>query len=83
VILLDLMMPELDGFGFIAELRARPAWRDVPIVVMTAKDLTEEDRRRLNGYVRAIVQKAGAPRETFLTEVRELLAASLRQARPG
>ncbi len=79
VILLDLMMPELDGFGFIAELRARPVWRDVPIVVMTAKDLTEEDRRRLNGYVRAIIQKAGAPRETFLTEVRELLAASLRR----
>ncbi len=82
-ILLDLMMPGLDGFGFIEEVRARPAWRDVPIVVMTAKDLTDEDRRRLDGYVRAIIRKAGGTRDTFLAEVRELLAPSLRRARPG
>src|SRR3712207_5183338 len=83
VILLNLMMPELDGFGFIEEVHARPAWRDIPIVVMTAKDVTEEDRRRLTGYVRAIVQKAGAPREAFLAEVRGLVLASLRQPRTG
>ena len=83
VILLDLLMPELDGFGVIEEVRARPAWRDVPIVVMTAKDLTEEDHRRLDGSVRAIVEKAGESRDTFLAEVRELLAPSLRRARPG
>ena len=82
VILLDLMMPELDGFGLVAELRARPAWREIPIVVMTAKDLTDEDRKRLNGSVRAIVQKAGSSRDTFLAEVRELLAASIRRQRP-
>ena len=50
---------------------------------MTAKDLTDEDRRRLTGYVRAIVQKAGAPRETFLAEVRGLVLASLRHSAPG
>jgi hypothetical protein len=50
---------------------------------MTAKDLTDEDRKRLNGSVRAIVQKAGSARDTFLAEVRELLAASLRRQRPG
>jgi CheY-like chemotaxis protein len=78
-ILLDLMMPEMDGFEFIAALRTRPSWRDVPIVVVTAKDLTDEDRSRLNGYVRAIVQKAGSTQDTFLAEVRELLAASIRR----
>jgi GAF domain-containing protein/DNA-binding response OmpR family regulator len=82
VILLDLMMPVMDGFELVAELRTRPAWRDVPIVVMTAKDLTEEDRRRLNGSVRAIVQKAGSSRDSFLAEVRDLLAASIRRQRP-
>ena len=49
---------------------------------MTAKTLTDEDRRRLNGSVRAIVQKAGSARDTFLAEVRELLAASIRRQRP-
>jgi DNA-binding response OmpR family regulator len=83
VVLLDLMMPELDAFGFIEEVRARPAWREVPIVVMTAKDLTDADRRRLNGNVRAIIRKAGAPREAFLAEVRALLATSLRRAGSG
>ncbi len=83
VILLDLMMPGLDGFGFIEELRARTAWHDVPIVVMTAKDLTDEDRRRLDGSIRAIIRKAGGSRDTFLAEVRELLAPSLRRPRPG
>ena len=82
VIVLDLMMPVMDGFELVAELRAQPAWREIPIVVMTAKDLTDEDRKRLNGSVRAIVQKAGSTRDTFLAEVRDLLAASLRRQRP-
>jgi CheY-like chemotaxis protein len=82
VVLLDLMMPELDGFGLVAELRTRPEWRDLPIVVMTAKDLTDADRKRLNGSVRAIVQKAGSARDTFLAEVRDLLAASIRRQQP-
>jgi CheY-like chemotaxis protein len=82
-ILLDLMMPELDGFELIAELRQRPKWREIPVVVMTAKTLTEEDRQRLNGYVMAIVQKAGSPHQTFLAEVRDLLAAAVRHSRGG
>src|SRR5574338_49514 len=49
VIVLDLMMPEMDGFEVIEQLRSRAEWRDIPVVVVTAKDLTEEDRRRLNG----------------------------------
>ena len=43
VIILDLMMPKMDGFEFLNELRAQPDWRDIPVVVITAKDLTDED----------------------------------------
>jgi GAF domain-containing protein/CheY-like chemotaxis protein len=58
VIILDLMMPKMDGFEFLNELRARPDWQDIPVVVITAKDLTEEDRNRLNGGVERIIQKS-------------------------
>jgi GAF domain-containing protein/CheY-like chemotaxis protein len=58
VIILDLMMPRMDGFEFLHELRRRPEWRDIPVVVVTAMDLTEEDRTRLNGGVERIIQKS-------------------------
>ena len=58
VIILDLMMPKMDGFQFLDELRSRPDWQDIPVVVITAKDLTEEDRERLNGGVERIIQKS-------------------------
>ncbi len=58
VIILDLMMPQMDGFEFLDELRRRPEWQDIPVVVITAKDLTEEERNRLNGGVERIIQKS-------------------------
>ena len=58
VIILDLMMPKMDGFEFLDELRERPDWQDIPVVVITAKDLTDEDRDRLNGGVERIIQKS-------------------------
>jgi signal transduction histidine kinase/CheY-like chemotaxis protein len=57
LILLDLMMPEMDGFGFLDALRLREDWRGIPVVVITAKDLTDEDRQRLNGAVDRIMLK--------------------------
>lgn len=76
LILLDLMMPEMDGFEFVTELRKREEWRSIPIVVVTAKNITEEDRLRLNGYVKKIVQKGDLHREALLQEVRHLIASS-------
>ena len=58
VIILDLMMPKMDGFEFLDELRGRPDWQDIPVVIITAKDLTEEDRNQLNGGVERIIQKS-------------------------
>ena len=52
------MMPRMDGFEFLDELRGGAEWRDIPVVVITAKDLTEEDRNRLNGGVEHIIQKS-------------------------
>lgn len=77
LILLDLMMPEMDGFAFLTELRRHEKWRSIPVVVITAKDLTADDHRRLNGYVAAIVQKSAYSREELLAEVRDLLATSV------
>jgi signal transduction histidine kinase/CheY-like chemotaxis protein len=80
LILLDLMMPEMDGFELLEELRQRPAWRTIPVVVITAKELTEEDRLRLSGSlllsgcVKRVLQKGQYRREDLLREVRELMA---------
>jgi signal transduction histidine kinase/CheY-like chemotaxis protein len=76
-ILLDLLMPEMDGFEFLAELRRHAAWREIPVLVLTAKDLTAEDRRRLNGEVERIIQKGAYGRDELLHEVGRLLGASI------
>jgi signal transduction histidine kinase/DNA-binding response OmpR family regulator len=73
IILLDLMMPEMDGFEFLAELHREPSWRGIPVVVVTSKDLTEADRRRLQGGVERILQKGTHPREELVEEVRRVL----------
>ncbi|HQR32268.1 MAG TPA: response regulator [Blastocatellia bacterium] len=79
LILLDLMMPEVDGFTFVEELNQNPQWRGIPIVVITAKDVTVEDRLRLNGYVEKILEKGAYKREELLREVRDLVAACVRE----
>jgi CheY-like chemotaxis protein len=73
LILLDLMMPEMDGFEFVARMHQKPEWRLIPIVVLTAYDLTIDDRRRLNGYVETVIKKSCDSRETLLHQLRDFL----------
>jgi len=73
LILLDLMMPEMDGFEFMDALRQRGDSKQIPVVVITAKDLTEEDHRRLNGGVERIIQKGKASPAEVLDLVRSAM----------
>jgi CheY-like chemotaxis protein len=75
LVILDLVMPEMDGFEFAEALRKEPAWRSIPIIVLTSKDLTGDERRWLNGRVDRIIQKGGSNREELLTEVKTLVGS--------
>jgi CheY-like chemotaxis protein len=81
LILLDLMMPEMDGFEFLAQLRRNEALRDVPVVVITAADLSDADRDRLNGGVERILQKSEYEPDALLNEVHSLVEKAFGQAR--
>jgi signal transduction histidine kinase/CheY-like chemotaxis protein len=76
LILLDLMMPVLDGFDFVNEIRKNEANRTIPIIVVTAMDLTPEDHRRLSGQVEAILRKGGRTADELLREISALVVAS-------
>ena len=80
LILLDLMMPEMDGFQFVDQVRQHEAWHAIPIVVVTAKDLTPEDRRRLNGYVTEIIRKDTRDQEELMAEVSKMVKARLQKS---
>ncbi len=69
LILLDLMMPEMDGFEFAERLREKKEWLDIPVVVITAKDLSKDDLTRLKGNVETIMQKGSYSKDELLTEV--------------
>jgi signal transduction histidine kinase/DNA-binding response OmpR family regulator len=76
LILLDLMMPVMDGFEFVMEMHKLDSPPAIPIVVVTAKDLTEEDRRRLNGGVVGLIEKGGLDRESLLAQLREQVTST-------
>ena len=71
LILLDLMMPVMDGFAFLAAMRARSEWQHIPVIVVTAKDLTGDDRDRLTGMVEEVLEKNAYTREQLLQHVRD------------
>jgi signal transduction histidine kinase/CheY-like chemotaxis protein len=75
LILLDLLMPQMNGFEFLAELQMHPEWRTIPVVVVTAKDLTAEEQTRLSGQVAEVLRKGAYTRERLLSEVRERVTA--------
>jgi signal transduction histidine kinase/CheY-like chemotaxis protein len=81
IILLDLMMPEMDGFEFIDELRRREAWKHIPVLVVTAKELTEGDRERLNGYVGRVLRKGSYQKQELVEMVGAMVAARIRSVR--
>ena len=60
MILLDLMMPEMDGFAVVAALQKEVGWRNIPVIVITSRDLDATDRERLNSGVQSVLVK-----ETF------------------
>jgi len=75
LVLLDLMMPVMDGFDFLTAMRARPEWQHIPVIVITAKDLTADDRNRLTGRVEEIVEKSTFTRQQLLRRVSESVAS--------
>jgi CheY-like chemotaxis protein len=76
LMVLDLMMPEVSGFDVVEALNQDPGTGRIPILVVTAKHVTAADRRRLNGYVTAIMEKAEFDAGRFATEVRRAMSGS-------
>jgi CheY-like chemotaxis protein len=73
ILLLDLLMPGMDGFEVIRRVKEKPGLRNIPIIVVTAKDLTDTECGFLCRSVDRIIQKAGLSGETLMQEVRRLL----------
>ena len=78
VILLDLMMPEMDGFEVVAALQGNKDWRDIPVIVITSLDLTAKDRERLNSGVKSVLVKENFRPEDLVEHIRRLV-----QSRPA
>jgi threonine synthase len=73
LIVTDLTMPGMDGFGLVEELKLDPRTKDIPVVVVSAKDITSEERKRLNGHIEAVYQKGSLPPRRFVDEVVQVL----------
>lgn len=73
LVVLDLMMPEMDGFAVIEALRANPETAVIPVIVATAKELTPDEKNRLGGHIQALMQKGDFLNDEFLEEVKSLI----------
>ncbi len=71
LILLDLLMPDISGFEALERLKLHPTAKNIPVIIFTARTLTEEDRNRLNTRIRGIIQKGSSLRESLLAEIRK------------
>lgn len=83
LILLDLMMPEMDGFEFLNALKQYPHGRSIPVVVMTAKDITPQEYLQLKGSVQTILQKQGLSFDRLCTEIRNMIAEACQHQKVG
>lgn len=77
LVLLDLMMPGMDGFEVMEALRAEEAWRHLPVIVITAKDLSREETARLEGRVETVLRKGAYDRRELLELVRRRVGESV------
>ncbi len=76
LVILDLMMPEVNGFMVVDKLRENPRTSDIPIIILTAKIVSADERQRLNGHIVAIAEKSGINRAAFLSEVNRAVRLS-------
>jgi CheY-like chemotaxis protein len=74
VIVLDLMMPEVNGFDVVEALRENPDTARIPIMVVTAKQITDDDRAKLSGYVTTIMEKAEFEPDRLAAEIRRAMS---------
>jgi threonine synthase len=73
LIVLDLMMPQLDGFGVLEELKLDKRTRHIPIIVVSAKDISADERKQLEGQIEALYQKGSLPPRKFAEQVIEVI----------
>ena len=73
LIVSDLTMPGIDGFGLVEELKLDPRTKNIPVVVVSAKDISSEERRRLNGHIEALYQKGSLPPRKFVDQVVQVI----------
>ena len=73
LVILDLMMPEIDGFAVLDQLKSNPQTQPIPVIVVTAKELTVEEKKRLNGHIHKLMQKGEFLNDELLDEVRALV----------
>lgn len=72
LMILDLMMPEVSGFDVVEKLRTHPTAKGIPIIICSAKDITPEDKKVLNGHILAIVQKSSHTKEDLLSTIKKI-----------
>jgi len=83
LILLDLMMPRMDGFEFLVHLREKVENQNIPVVVLTAKEITPQDRERMDGEVSKVIQKGSLTVDELMAELGRVLDSHIREARSG
>src|SRR5262249_56181815 len=73
MIRVDLMMPEMDGFSVVAALQKESSWRDIPVIVVTSRDLDAADRARLNSGVQSVLVKETSRPAELVERIRRLV----------
>jgi len=74
LIILDLMMPKMDGFEFLFEIRKNKLWVDIPVIILTSMDLNHQDRQRLNGNFVKILNKSGVNHAELMNEISNIIS---------